>query len=706
MDLVLQNMLKVTGDMIRENAHTMERLSDLSGWGTPPVKSFRPLPSQAPKEQKEAVVEAVQKLPEKKKRTVRAKERKEEKGLDVLLDPSRYTASNISGEDLDHIIGLYGSSVEDIYELGAGQRWMLEEGRHVKNAFFLQILTKAVIPFDPAAFRHRADEVSRSYESLRSAFVMDSMQQPYRVVLKDRQPEINCFDLSLLDMEEFDEKVRRFMESDRQRGFNLEKDPLLRISIYKSCEKDTYAIILSQHHANSDGTSLGLLMKDLFIGYALDMNGIDEKLEAQTYQNYAEHLKQVDTKEELSFWKQYLSDMAEDQLLPGQKVNNLDYDSTSLFVPFEEEELSILKEARKTYGVTQFTLMQGLWGLMAAKLKKRDHIVFGTVTAGRDAEVSDSMMLAGGFVNAIPVKVTCRPKERLSDFFKQLQLDFVQCMKNSHCSPGQIKDVLGHKENVFSHILNNHNFAKPKSDGFSQGGFSGIRFIGGDVYDNLSADLCVYFTSIDGKQGCNYSYNARAFSKEVIQLLGEDFKSMIAALKDASADMTVAMLPALNVKMIYRAEDTKKNEQVKIAGSLKKHPVFRGAGDEELLTLASFCSRHHFTEDEMIVRKGVTLQMLPILLKGQAIVFGETKEGWCNPLRIKGAGSILSFTPLFDDEKTGSMVTSGKDGAIVLFIPQEALLDYLFRHPESMLEVSRLMYQERNVFIKLWTNAD
>ena len=279
-------------------------------------------------------------------------------------------------------------------------------------------------------------------------------------------------------------------------------------------------------------------------------------------------------------------------------------------------------------------------------------------------------------------------------------------MKNSHCSPGQIKDALGRNENVFSHILNNHNFAKPKGSGLSQGGFKGIRFIGGDVYDNLSSDLCVYFTSVDGKSGCNYSYNARAFSKEVIQLLGEDFKAMIAALKGAPVDMTVGMLPALDVDMIRNAEDTRRNEQVKIAGSLKKHPVFRGAEDEELLALASFCFLDHFAEDEVIVKKGEALRMLPILLRGKAIFFGETREGWSNPLRIRKAGSILSYTPLFDDEKTSNMVTSGMDESIVLFIPQEALLEYLFQHPESMIEMTRLLYHDRNVFIKLWTNAD
>ena len=84
---------------------------------------------------------------------------------------SAYDAPSLSEEDLNKIIGLYGNRIENIYELNAGQQWMLETSKRVHSAFFLQILTKAVIPLDPAAFRQRTDEVCEKYESLRSAFV-------------------------------------------------------------------------------------------------------------------------------------------------------------------------------------------------------------------------------------------------------------------------------------------------------------------------------------------------------------------------------------------------------------------------------------------------------------------------------------------------------------------------------------------------------
>ena len=136
--------------------------------------------------------------------------------------------------DLRDIIGQYGSKVENIYDLTAGQKWMLEKMKRVKSAFFLQILTKAVIPFDLPLFRQQADEVCRKHESLRSAFVSTNTEVPYRVILKDRQPEINCFDLSELDMEEFEARIPRLMQADRVRGFDLERDSLLRINVYRS----------------------------------------------------------------------------------------------------------------------------------------------------------------------------------------------------------------------------------------------------------------------------------------------------------------------------------------------------------------------------------------------------------------------------------------------------------------------------------------
>lgn len=635
----------------------------------------------------------------------KAKSRKDDR-TGTVYDTSQYTAAGLTQSDLSTMIGLYGNRIENIYELGGGQRWMLEEAKRVHSAFFLQILTKAVFPLDPASFRQRADEVCEKYENLRSAFVYDKVSKPYRIVLKDRHPEINYFDLSDLSMEEFDEKLKRLMEADRLRGFDLVRDPLLRINVYKSCETDTCAIIVSQPHINSDGTSIAILFSDLFVGYALDMNGIDKKIEAQSYQGYAEYLEGIDTDNELLYWKKELSGVDEDQWLPGQQLNELDYESATFFVPFTEDELCLLKNAQKTFKVTQYTILQGIWGIMVSRMKKRNDFVMGAITSGRDAAVADSLRQAGGFVNVLPIRVKFEENESFIDFLKDMQNSFTESVANSHCAPNQIEEVLGRQNPLFGHILNNHNFARSKPAGFSAGKISGIKILGGDTYDNLSADLCVYFTNIDGKPGCNYSYNANAFSGRIIQLYSEFYKEMLSSLGKMDAESLICDIPSVNTESIKDAEEAVKAGNLKIAGFMKKHPVFSGVKDEDIIALAGRCGRKSCSEGEIIVPKGQFPDALPVLMSGKAIVYGETSSGWNNPLCVLKKCDILSFTGLFEDMKTKELIVCNTDETEVLSIPVRDMLAFCEAHPEVSLALMRELEEERARYMTLWLNAE
>lgn len=631
--------------------------------------------------------------------------RLEAAGRDAL-NPERYTAALLSEEDLTTIIGMYGNSVEDIYALGPGQEWMMERGKHVKNAFFLQILTKAEIQLNPAAFRQQADKVCEKHESLRSAFVYSNVSKHYRVVLKDRHPEINYFDLSGLAPEEFDQKVENFMAADRMRGFDLERDSLLRINVLKSCEKDTYALIVSQPHINSDGTSLNMLFADLFIGYALDMNGIDKRIEAQSYHAYAEHLQHVDVGRELEWWKQYLKDAEEDQLLPGQSKSSLDYASEASFVPFSEEDTKALVNAQKTLKASQFTILQSLWGIMTARLKGRSSIVFGAITSGRDAEVTDSMTQTGGFVNVLPVRITWQENETFCSLIGRVRKDFAKSISCSHCSPIQIQEALNRETPVFGHILNYHNFAKPKA--VKDGGdahIPGIRLLGGETYDNLSEDLCVYFTVRNGMPGAYYSYNGRAFSKETIELLGEFFQSMIFSLKDITPETRITELPSPDISLIYAALDAGRMNREKIAGFMKKHPVFQSAADDELLVLAEAGRLDRVPEDYIIVNLNEASEEIPILVQGRAILFRTSSGGWSNPVHVYKPGDFLSMAALFEDEKRRDLLITDAGAAVILWIRSEALLSFLDTHPDSWRQIAYILEKEKQNYLRLWLNA-
>ena len=623
-----------------------------------------------------------------------------------VLDTAQYTAASLTDKDLNTIIGMYGNSVENIYELGPGQRWMLETGQKVKSAFFLQIETRAVIDLNPAIFRQQADKVCEKHESLRSSFVYRNVSQPYRVVLKDRHPEVNYFDLSDLSEEEFEDKVHSCMEADRIRGFDLERDPLLRISVYKSGKKDTYSLVVSQPHINTDGTSIGVLFGDLFVGYALDLNGIDKKIEARTYKSYAEHLQNIDREKELDWWKHYLSREAEDQLLPGQMKSELDYDHASYFVPFTQEEQEDLLAAQKRLKVTQFVLLQCLWGIMAARLKGRKSIVFGIISAGRDAEVSESMMQTGGFVNVLPIEISFDEEEPFSELASRTQMDFVSAMNNSHCSLSEIQEALGRDQPVFGHLMNYRSMTRNQS-GHASGapGLPGVQIIGGDMYDNLSEDLCLYFTAKKDQFGCDYFYNERAFSREVIGLLADFFKSMLAALKNVTAETKVSEFPSPDADLIYFAQDVRKIRQVKIAGFMKKHPVFASVPEEALLSLAETCTLDHFQEGSIIVNPSEYTEDITVLVQGRAVLYGESEGGWRNPARVFRPGSILDIGALIGEMRPRNLVMNDMEDVTVLRIPYGAFLDFLYERPAVFLRLLSQVEKEKQDYMRLWLKA-
>ena len=332
-------------------------------------------------------------------------------------------------------------------------------------------------------------------------------------------------------------------------------------------------------------------------------------------------------------------------------------------------------------------------------------ILFGAITAGRDADVSGSMSIEGGFINAVPVVIRFDDDETLGDFFRRVQTNFLEYMNNSHVAPDQIRDHIGKEQPVFSHLLNNHNFAAPKGSGFAMGGMPGVRIIGGDVYDNLSEDLCVYFTVMDGQQGCHYFYNSRAFSRDVIEILAEYFRKMIRALMENGKESTISMLPVEDSGMIEVVEDARKIETIKIAGFLKRNPLFKDVRDEDLLELAKNCYMKQYEEDEIIIKKGDRIAELPILLEGRCTVYEQTKEGWNNPVHMLRAGQILNYSCLFEGERSHNMVIAACSGVTAVFIPVKELMPFLSSHPVEMLEISRALYEDRKVFMQLWVNA-
>ncbi|MEH2088645.1 condensation domain-containing protein [Nostoc sp.] len=117
--------------------------------------------------------------------------------------------------------------------------------------------------------------------------------------------------------------------SDRNKGFALDKAPLIRCTLIKLAE-GTYKFIDSSHHILTDGWCLPIIYKEVFAFYeALKIRKDLYLPPTHPYSNYIVWLQQQDKNQAIAYWQKDLSGflaptpLLKDQILPSNSQQNI-----------------------------------------------------------------------------------------------------------------------------------------------------------------------------------------------------------------------------------------------------------------------------------------------------------------------------------------------------------------------------------------------
>ena len=148
------------------------------------------------------------------------------------------------------------------------------------------------------------------YEVLRTAFVYEKIDKPKEIILKEREIEYSVIHA------DNDTSKEDIIKNDLERGFNLQKDTLLRVT--KVIDSDEEFIIWTMHHIIVDGWCMQLLIQK-FVDFSvklIDGNSYEVlKEEVLREKNgeyqYSDYLKLISNKnhdEGKKYWKELLED--------------------------------------------------------------------------------------------------------------------------------------------------------------------------------------------------------------------------------------------------------------------------------------------------------------------------------------------------------------------------------------------------------------
>lgn len=323
------------------------------------------------------------------------------------------------------------ANIENIYELSPVQQGILFHSLYESEsgAYFVQLSYGLRGMLNVAAFERAWQRVVSHHPPLRTSFHWQGLDKPLQVVHKKVQLPLKQLDWRGIDPEEQQEKFQAFLLSDRQQGFNLSDESLLRLTLIRLGERH-YHFVWSSHHIILDGWSGALVFKDFVLLYEAFCRGEEISLQSgDRFADYIAWLQQQDLSQAEAFWRQTLQGVTSPTPLTNLEVHSLSAQPEKYLeqsLKLSPATTTTLKSWAKQHQLTLNTIVQGAWALLLSRYSGEDEVVYGVTVSGRPTDLPAAESMVGIFINTLPLRVKLDPEMYLLPWLEQLQRQLLE----------------------------------------------------------------------------------------------------------------------------------------------------------------------------------------------------------------------------------------------------------------------------------------
>ena len=323
------------------------------------------------------------------------------------------------------------ANIENIYELSPVQQGILFHSLYESEsgAYFVQLSYGLRGMVDIAAFERAWQRVVAHHPPLRTSFYWEGLDKPLQVVHKKVRLPLEQLDWRGINPEEQQEKFQAFLLSDRQQGFNLSDESLLRLTLIRLGDRH-YHFVWSSHHIILDGWSAALVFKDFVLLYEAFCRGEEIPLQSgDRFAGYIAWLQQQDLSQAEAFWRQTLQGVTAPTSLTNLEVQSLSAQPEKYFeqsLKLSPATTTTLKSWAKQHQLTLNTIVQGAWALLLSRYSGEDEVVYGITVSGRPVDLPAAESMVGIFINTLPLRVKLDAEMLLLPWIEQLQRQLIE----------------------------------------------------------------------------------------------------------------------------------------------------------------------------------------------------------------------------------------------------------------------------------------
>jgi amino acid adenylation domain-containing protein len=353
----------------------------------------------------------------------------DEKILDIIKENKTAIKEYIKSLNTDFIDAQIPKISDlEFYPISDAQRrlWVLSqfEGGSVAYNIPGRLYLKQNI--DIVRFKKAIESVIERHEILRTIFKADDGGEVRQWILnkEDLDFEMNYSDLR--KEENRDKKINAYIAEDSNKEFDLEKGPLLRVSLFQ-VEDDEYVFYYNMHHIISDGRSIEILSKDVLAYYAAYLQNKKPELKDLRiqYKDYSvwqlAQLEEEAFKSQRAYWLNLLKGELPVLNLPDVKKRPKikTYNGHTLRTYIDSNTNNKIKKYSEANGGSLFMALLATWYILLYRYTGQTDIIIGTPILGRENGDLDDQI--GYYVNTLALRNEVKPGGNFNDFYQEIK---------------------------------------------------------------------------------------------------------------------------------------------------------------------------------------------------------------------------------------------------------------------------------------------
>lgn len=323
-------------------------------------------------------------------------------------------------------LGITSSSINSVtrerplpLSFAQARLWFIDQLDPGNSSYNLFAAVRLTGEFNLIILEQCLNEVIRRHEVLRTNFI-EVNEQTVQVI----SPKLTLT-IPVIKVQQ-EQQIKKLAIAEANKPFNLNKDPLLRLS-FLEIDPAEGVLLLTMHHIISDGWSMGLLLQEittLYQAFSLQKPSPLPELPIQ-YADFAvwqrQWLQGEVLQTQLNYWQQQLGNNLPILNLPTDRPRPAiqSFRGAKKTFVLSQKLSKNLKDLSTSFGITLFMTLLAVFKVLLHYLSGQHNIVVGTDVANRNR--SETEGLIGFFVNQLVLRTDVSENISFPDLLAQIR---------------------------------------------------------------------------------------------------------------------------------------------------------------------------------------------------------------------------------------------------------------------------------------------